>query len=53
MQRAGLKKRGYHKTLTDDLQSGATTNRPEFQKCLKKLAKADSLIVWKLVIRNW
>lgn len=27
---------------------GATTNRPEFQKCLKKLTTGDSLIVWKL-----
>ncbi len=36
------------KDLTDDGQSGATTNRPEFQKCLKKLATGDSLTVWKL-----
>ena len=28
--------------------AGATTDRPEFQKCLKKLSKGDSLTVWKL-----
>ncbi len=43
MQRAALKKFGCKKIFTDDGQSGATTNRPEFQKCLKKLAKGDSL----------
>ncbi len=48
MQRAALKKFGCQKIFTDDGQSGATTNRPEFQKCLKKLAEGDSLIVWKL-----
>ena len=48
MQRAALKKFGCQKIFTDDGQSGATTNRPEFQKCLKKLGTGDSLIVWKL-----
>ena len=48
MQRAALKKFGCQKIFTDDGQSGATTNRPEFQKCLKKLATGDSLTVWKL-----
>ena len=48
MQRAALKKFGCQKIFTDDGQSGATTNRPEFQKCLKRLATGDSLIVWKL-----
>jgi DNA invertase Pin-like site-specific DNA recombinase len=48
MQRAALKKHGCKKIFTDDGQSGATTNRPEFQKCLKRLASGDSLTVWKL-----
>jgi DNA invertase Pin-like site-specific DNA recombinase len=48
MQRTALKKFGCQKIFTDDGQSGATTNRPEFQKCLKKLAPGDSLTVWKL-----
>jgi DNA invertase Pin-like site-specific DNA recombinase len=48
MQRTALKKHGCKKIFTDDGQSGATTNRPEFQKCLKKLATGDSLTVWKL-----
>jgi DNA invertase Pin-like site-specific DNA recombinase len=48
VQRTVLKKHGCKKIFTDDGQSGATTNRPEFQKCLKKLATGDSLTVWKL-----
>ncbi len=48
MQRAALKKFGCEKIFTDDGRSGATTDRPEFQRCLKKLAKGDSLTVWKL-----
>jgi DNA invertase Pin-like site-specific DNA recombinase len=48
MQRTALKKFGCQKIFTDDGQSGATTNRPEFQRCVKKLTTGDSLTVWKL-----
>jgi DNA invertase Pin-like site-specific DNA recombinase len=48
MQRAALKKDGCEKIFTDDGKSGATTNRPQLQKCLKKLDTGDSLTVWKL-----
>ncbi len=48
MQRTALKKFGCQKIFTDDGKSGATTDRPEFQKSLKKLSKGDSLTVWKL-----
>ena len=48
MQKTALKKFGCKKIFTDDGKSGATTDRPEFQKCLKKLTKGDSLTVWKL-----
>jgi DNA invertase Pin-like site-specific DNA recombinase len=48
MRRTALKKFGCEKIFTDDGKPGATTDRPEFQKCLKRLSKGDSLTVWKL-----
>jgi DNA invertase Pin-like site-specific DNA recombinase len=48
MQRAALKQDGCEKIFTDDGKSGATVNRPQLQKCLKKLDSGDSLTVWKL-----
>jgi len=31
-----------------DKATGANTNRPEFESCLKALRKGDTLVVWKL-----
>ncbi len=48
MQLAALQKDGCEKIVTDDEKSGATTNRPQLQKCLKKRVSDDSLTSWKL-----
>jgi DNA invertase Pin-like site-specific DNA recombinase len=50
MQKAALLKAGCKRPqlFTDDGISGATANRPQLQKCLKKLERGDTLIVWKL-----
>lgn len=34
--------------IYSDKATGANTNRPEFESCLKALRKDDTLIVWKL-----
>ena len=48
MQRAALKKAGCAKIFTDDGLSGATINRPALRRCIKKLKRGDTLMVWKL-----
>ena len=45
MQLAVLKKAGCTTVFKDDGLSGATTKRPAFLRCLKKLEHGDTLIV--------
>jgi Enterobacteriaceae phage serine recombinase len=47
LQLAALKRAGC-KTIVKDELSGATTKRPALLRCLKKLERGDTLIVWKL-----
>ena len=47
LQLAALKKAGCKRVFTDKA-TGAHVQRPELAKCLKTLAKDDTLIVWKL-----
>jgi Enterobacteriaceae phage serine recombinase len=47
LQIRALKRAGCETILKDEL-SGATTKRPALLRCLKKLRKGDTLIVWKL-----
>ncbi len=46
-QLAALKQAGCKRVFTDKA-TGANVQRPELAKCLKTLAKDDTLIVWKL-----
>ncbi len=48
MQHRALYRAGCRELFTDDGKSGATTNRPRLQQCLKKLNRGDTLMVWKL-----
>jgi DNA invertase Pin-like site-specific DNA recombinase len=48
LQLAALKKAGCKTVFKDDGLSGATTKRPALLRCLKKLERGDTLIVWKL-----
>jgi DNA invertase Pin-like site-specific DNA recombinase len=48
LQLAALKKAGCKAVFKDDGLSGATTKRPALLRCLKKLERGDTLIVWKL-----
>jgi DNA invertase Pin-like site-specific DNA recombinase len=48
LQRAALTKAGCKTIFKDEGLSGATTKRPALLRCLKKLERADTLIVWKL-----
>ena len=48
LQLAALKKVGCKTVFKDEGLSGATTKRPALVRCLKKLAAADTLIVWTL-----
>jgi len=48
MQHRALYRAGCRELFTDDGKSGATTNRPRLQQCLKKLNTGDTLMVWKL-----
>ena len=48
MQHAALKKDHCKKIFTDHGLSGATINRPALRRCLRKLERGDTLIVWKL-----
>ena len=50
LQLAALKKAGCTTAsiFKDDGKSGATINRPALKRCLKKLDRGDTLIVWKL-----
>jgi DNA invertase Pin-like site-specific DNA recombinase len=45
---AALKRAGCEKVFRDDGLSGATRNRPVLLRCLKKLQRGDTLVVWKL-----
>jgi DNA invertase Pin-like site-specific DNA recombinase len=47
MQRTALKRAGCKTLFTDEL-SGAITKRPALLRCMKKLERADTLMVWKL-----
>src|SRR5271166_543075 len=47
MQHAALKRAGCKTLFTDEL-SGAITKRPALLRCLKKLERGDTLMVWKL-----
>ena len=47
LQLAALKKAGCKRVFTDKA-TGAHVKRPELAKCLKALAKDDTLVVWKL-----
>ena len=47
MQISALQKTGC-KTIFKDELSGATVTRPALLRCLKKLERGDTLIVWKL-----
>ena len=47
LQLEALKSAGCERIFTDTA-SGATTHRPQLQRCLKILTDGDSLIVWKL-----
>jgi len=48
LQLAALKKAGCKTVFKDEGISGATTKRPALLRCLKKLERGDTLIVWKL-----
>lgn len=48
LQIEALQKVGCEKIFRDDGISGATTNRPSLQRCLKRVGTGDTLIVWKL-----
>jgi DNA invertase Pin-like site-specific DNA recombinase len=48
MQLTALKNAGCKKIFKDEGLSGATAKRPALTRCLKKLKKGDTLIVWKL-----
>ncbi len=48
MQLTALKRAGCKKIFKDEGLSGATAQRPALTRCLKKLKKGDTLIVWKL-----
>jgi DNA invertase Pin-like site-specific DNA recombinase len=48
LQLAALKNAGCQTVFKDEGLSGATTKRPALQRCLKKLERGDTLIVWKL-----
>jgi len=48
LQLAALKKAGCKIIFKDEGISGAISNRPALQRCLKKLEPGDTLIVWKL-----
>jgi len=49
LQIAALKKAGCKLPLfKDEGLSGATTERPALLRCLKKLERSDTLVVWKL-----
>jgi DNA invertase Pin-like site-specific DNA recombinase len=47
MQHAALKQAGCKTIFTDEL-SGATTKRPALLRCMKKLERGDTPMVWKL-----
>src|SRR5579863_1072938 len=47
MQHRALRRASCKTIFTDEL-TGATTKRPALLRCLKKLARGDTLIVWKL-----
>ena len=49
LQMDALKRAGCEKVFRDDGLSGAIRNRPALLRCLKKLQRGDTLIVWKLV----
>jgi len=48
LQLAALKRADCEKVFRDDGLSGAIRNRPALLRCLKKLQRGDTLIVWKL-----
>ena len=48
LQLAALKKAGGKTVFKDEGLSGATTKRPALLRCLKKLERGGTLIVWKL-----
>jgi DNA invertase Pin-like site-specific DNA recombinase len=48
LQLAALKKAGCKTVFRDEGISGAVRNRPALSRCLKKLERGDTLIVWKL-----
>jgi DNA invertase Pin-like site-specific DNA recombinase len=48
LQMDALKRAGCEKVFRDDGLSGAIRNRPALLRCLKKLQRGDTLIVWKL-----
>src|SRR6516164_414301 len=48
LQLAALKQAGCEKVFRDDGLSGAIRNRPALIRCLKKLQRGDTLVVWKL-----
>ena len=47
LQLAALKQAGCTRLFTDKA-TGAHVKRPELAKCLKALAKDDTLVVWKI-----
>src|SRR5580658_1775938 len=47
MQHTALRQAGCKTFFTDEL-SGAITKRPALLRCMKKLERGDTLIVWKL-----
>src|ERR1700726_3688839 len=48
LQLTALKKAGCKTIFKDDNLSGATTKRQALLRCLKKLERGDTLMVWKL-----
>jgi DNA invertase Pin-like site-specific DNA recombinase len=48
MQLKALQSAGIERKIFKDELSGATTNRPALQRCLKKLGPGDTLTVWKM-----